>query len=108
MAVAIATGGGHSCALRVDGTAACWGDNLVGQLGDGTTITRLTPVNVQGITGLTALAAGQDHTCALRADGSMACWGANGHGQLGDNTTTSRSTPVPVSALSQVVGITGG
>jgi alpha-tubulin suppressor-like RCC1 family protein len=44
--VAIATGFGHTCALRVNGGPVCWGRNAEGQLGDGTTTDRLTPITV--------------------------------------------------------------
>lgn len=44
--VALANGGGHSCVLRADGGVRCWGYNASGQLGDGTSTHRATPVNV--------------------------------------------------------------
>lgn len=112
-AVAMAAGGGHTCALRADGTAACWGNNASGQLGDGTTTNQPHPVTVTAVSGVTvsnladavAVAAGDNHTCALRAGGSalvgpaggtVVCWGANGFGQLGDGTTTERHIPTGV------------
>jgi len=94
-------GGGrfHTCALRQDGTAWCWGNNNFGQLGDGTTTNRYTPVQVQNLTGVVQVAGGYDHTCALRQDGTVWCWGHNVYGKLGDGTTTNRYTPVQVSGL---------
>ncbi|MEZ5382018.1 MAG: hypothetical protein R2754_09525 [Microthrixaceae bacterium] len=86
----------RSCALKADGTAACWGWNILGQLGDGTTTDRSTPTLVDGLTNVTAITAGGVHSCALKQDGTAACWGSNSSGQLGDGTTTKSLTPTPV------------
>ena len=107
---AIAAGNSHACALTTTGAVLCWGDNRHGQLGDGTTTERLTPVPVAGLgSGIHAIAAGGDHACALSTAGAVSCWGDNIAGQLGDGTTTQRHTPVPVSgAGSGVLEITLG
>jgi len=99
----ITTGNDYSCAITTDGQAACWGHNDGGQLGDGTTSDRTTPVAVStagtplaGKT-LQQITAGHYHTCARTTDGQAVCWGWNGSGQLGDGTTAYRIVPVPVS-----------
>jgi alpha-tubulin suppressor-like RCC1 family protein len=94
---ALTADGIHSCAVGSGGAAECWGSNAQGQLGDGTTIERDTPVSVSGLSsGVIALSAGAHHTCALTSGGAVKCWGLNAEGQLGDGTTTDRLTPVSV------------
>jgi alpha-tubulin suppressor-like RCC1 family protein len=51
--------------LRSDGTVVAWGDNSNGQLGDGTTTTRVTPVQVSGLSGVSQVSAGFDYSLAV-------------------------------------------
>lgn len=99
--VAIGAGSEFSCALTANQGVKCWGNNLKGQLGDGTLTPRNAPVDVVGLTsGAAAISVGYEHACALTISGGVKCWGGNLYGALGDNTTTNRSTPVDVSGLS--------
>jgi YVTN family beta-propeller protein len=108
-AIAASNSGHHNLAVLGDGTVRAWGTNGDGQLGDGTTTGRSTPVQVTGLSGVfTAVAAGYTHSLALRSDGTVWAWGANNLGQLGDGTTTARLTPVQVNGLTGVQAIAAG
>jgi alpha-tubulin suppressor-like RCC1 family protein len=95
----VAAGEHHACALKNDGSVWCWGDNSYGQVGDGTSVKRLTPVQVSGIDGAVAIDAGLSHTCALTAAGAVYCWGRNERGEIGDGSTDNRNTAVAVVGL---------
>jgi len=100
--------GSQTFALKSDGTVWAWGWNLFGQLGDGTTTQRVSPVPVQGLTGIVAVSSGYTHTAALKADGTVWAWGDNTYGQLGDGTTIQRNSPVAVPGLTGVVAVSAG
>jgi len=96
--VAVAAGRDMSYAVMANGTMMAWGGNSYGEVGDGTTSRRLTPVAVSGLTNVVEVSGGRDHALVVRENGSMWAWGANERGQLGIGSTANRSTPVQVLA----------
>ena len=91
---ALVSGHQHDCFLDADGGIWCWGFNLYGQLGDGTTESRDRPVRVQGIPGrVVEIAAMWNGTCAITDSRDLWCWGENHYGQLGNGTTVDGLVP---------------
>ncbi|MBA2706942.1 MAG: hypothetical protein H0U59_03955, partial [Gemmatimonadaceae bacterium] len=83
----LAAGPLHACAVAT-GKMYCWGDNGAGQLGDGTSSPRTTPLQTGAATDWASVSVGLSHTCALRNSGALYCWGGNGYGQLGSQDPT--------------------
>jgi len=79
----LTAGGDQTCGLTTSGVAYCWGDNSSGQLGDGTTTNRPTPVPVVGALTFASLVQGGAQTCGVTPAGAAYCWGDNYYGQLG-------------------------
>uniref|UniRef100_UPI003B75C91C RCC1 domain-containing protein n=1 Tax=Nesterenkonia muleiensis TaxID=2282648 RepID=UPI003B75C91C len=105
--VDIAAGQDHSLAVTSSGEVYAWGSNFYGQLGDGTTENRYSPVRVQGLTDVVSVSA-NSHSLAVTGAGEVYAWGLNQGGQLGDGTTTRRLSPVRVEGLSDVMSVSAG
>jgi alpha-tubulin suppressor-like RCC1 family protein len=106
--VSAAAGGVHTCGIATDGATYCWGGDAFGELGDGTTTNRTSPVAVAGGLTFALIRAGGSHTCGVTTTGAAYCWGANSYGQVGDGTTTDRSSPVAVLGGITFVAVSAG
>ena len=102
----IAAGVSHTCTIQ-SGRAYCWGDNTYGELGNGTTTSSSSPVQVTSGT-VAQITTGLYHTCALTALGAAYCWGYGTYGQRGDNNslTATQSTPAAVITTGVLLGKT--
>jgi len=92
----VSAGNVHTCGTTTHGAAYCWGYNVWGQLGDGTTTQRSMPARVTGRLRFSVVDAGSYFSCGVTISGAAYCWGENLDGELGDGTTVSQSSPVPV------------
>jgi alpha-tubulin suppressor-like RCC1 family protein len=87
----------HTAAVRTNGTLWTWGAGTAGVLGDGTIVSKSSPVSVVGgFTDWCQVSAGGCHNLALRTNGTLWAWGCNRCGQLGDCTIVSKTSPVSV------------
>jgi len=98
----------HSLALKSNGTVWAWGSNIYGALGNATTTSTTTPVQVLLLTGVTKISAGGWHSVALKNDGTVWAWGWNTDGQLGDGTFVDKTIPTQVTGLSGIIAIAAG
>ncbi|MGD0454909.1 MAG: IPT/TIG domain-containing protein [Solirubrobacteraceae bacterium] len=99
---------GATTASATSYSAAAWGGNNSGQLGNETTTSSDVPVGVSKLSEVTGIAAGAGHGLALLKNGHVMAWGENSFGQLGNETTTNSDVPVEVSKLSEVVAVSAG
>jgi alpha-tubulin suppressor-like RCC1 family protein len=100
----------HTLVLLEDGTVRAFGDNSLGQLGDGSLEDRHYPVEVSGLTDIIQVVGGSKHSLALKRDGTVWAWGRNLYGNLGQGLADAdpHTTPLLVPGLAKVVHLASG
>lgn len=88
--------GGHSLAIKTNGTLWAWGNNFYGQLGNGSLSNRNQPVQIGSDTNWLAISAGSAHSTAIKANGTLWTWGYNAFRQLGDGTNVDKTVPTQI------------
>jgi hypothetical protein len=105
----IAAGTSFACGRSVSSTVYCWGDNSVGQMGQGSLgLESLRPIPVQGALAFRRVAVGQSHSCGLATDSTAWCWGRNREGQLGAADSAASIAPRPVAGGLHFASLTLG
>ena len=90
----ISAGGNTTFAICANGGMWAWGRNASGDLGDGTSIMRSSPVHIMD--NVVSVYAGARSSMAIRADNSLWAWGHNQHGVLGTGTRNWEASPVHI------------
>jgi hypothetical protein len=106
----ITAGHNHSLSVCGNDIPQSFGQNAYGQLGDGTTVNKNTPISVSSLSNIIAVSAGRAHTLYLKDDGTVWASGSNNYGQLGLGIadTIRHSTPVQITSLSGITAIAAG
>ncbi len=106
--IQVSTGGRFSCALDEDSAVYCWGLNIAGQLGDGSTLQDRNdpmPIDRTGVLKnrkITSISSGSMHTCVIDNAGELFCWGSNDRGQLGAGSGGSSGSASEMPDISRV------
>lgn len=86
-------------AIKTDGTLYGCGYNNLGQLGDGTTVSRSSLVQIGALNTWANLGGATYSVFAIKTDSTLWSWGSNTSGELGSGNTINRSSPVQVGNL---------
>jgi len=105
----VSTGrGSHTAATRSNGTLWCWGRNNFGQVGDGSTTDRNTPIQIGSNTDWINVSAENNQTMGFRSNGGLWTWGRNANGQLGDGTLLNKVSPSFVASEIDITQVEAG
>jgi alpha-tubulin suppressor-like RCC1 family protein len=104
----VSVGGEHVCVIENDMKLYCWGNNMHGQLGDGSVNATSAPgAAVPGLTGVLEVVAFRQSTCA-RTSTTVYCWGFDGGGEVGNGMTADVLSPAPVLGVTGVTQLAAG
>ena len=106
--IAVSAGENFSLGIKGDGSLWAWGQNNLGQLGDGSGEESRVPVRIGTDTTWRKIAAGQTYALAIKGNGTLWAWGDNSQNQLGDGSTTPRAQPVQIGTDANWVQIAAG
>ena len=106
--VQIDTGNEHSCAIKSDKKAWCWGRGRDRKFGNGSDSNQSYAIAVHSSQNINQITLGREHTCAILEDRTAYCWGRATSGQLGHGATPSHSNGVAVASLTNLIATSAG
>jgi alpha-tubulin suppressor-like RCC1 family protein len=95
----VSCGSNHTLAVKTDGTLWAWGNNDLGELGNGSTTNYSSPIQIGTLTNWSKVQAGRSFSIAIKTNGTLWTWGANANVQLGDGTIVDKSSPVQIGTV---------
>lgn len=98
----------HTLGIKNDSSLWAWGQNNKGQLGDGATVNKMRPTQINAGSRWISIATGTYHSLAVKADGTLWAWGMNNQGQLGDGTTIDKTNAIQIGAAANWVSVAAG
>lgn len=98
----------HNLALTEEGKVLAWGSNVYGELGDGTEVNRLVPVEVQGLSNIVEISAGNNSSMALDENGKVWVWGKDVPGHVGDETRCTIARRIDFSSYYEIKNVSIG
>lgn len=110
----VSAGASHTLAIKSDGSLLSWGLNRNGQLGNGTTLDKLSPAQVGATTATlgSVISSGEFHSLALSSCATAGCvlwaWGSNDNGRLGDGTIVEKKSPTKITGTNWLEIAAGG
>lgn len=107
--IRVSAGSEHSCGIKANGKAYCWGKGYYGRLGTGGEDDTRAPLELSLPTATTfrSVSAGVQSSCAISVAGDLYCWGRNEYGELGIGTLASTPLPTEVSSNWSSVELSG-
>lgn len=96
---AVISAGTSVSGITTSGELWSWGNGALGQLGDGTVVSKSSPVQIGTLTNWADISVGDSFSTAIKTDGTLWAWGSGTNGRLGDGTSLAKSSPIQIGTL---------
>lgn len=109
----MSVGSSSACSVIPNGSSGyveCWGNDNVGQLGDGQTVNPTTVAGrmINSISTAKSVSVGTDRACAVMNDGTVQCWGSWASQTMVGGSMANSSVPVAVPSITTATAVSVG